>query len=96
MALTGVSATSSVGGLSIGNETQINLTGVSSTSAVGSLTTTQLSIASLVGLGQTATTSLNDAGIGLQYYNRLVPKDGTGYNRLVPKDGTGYTRIVAN
>jgi hypothetical protein len=94
-ALTGVSATSSVGGISIGNETEISLTGLSSTSAIGSLTTTQLSIASLVGLGQTATTTLNDTGIILQYYGRLSPKTSTGYSRKTPKDSTGYTRKTA-
>ena len=94
-ALTGVSATSSVGSLTISNITGVTLSALSSTSAVGSLTTTQLSIASLVGLGQTATTTLNDAGIILRYYQRLTPKDSTGYSRKVPKDSTGYTRKTA-
>ena len=94
--LTGLSATSSVGGVSIGNETKTNLTGVSATSALGSLTTTQLTNASLISLGQTATTSLNDTGIILQYLNRLVPKDSTGYSRKTAKDSTGYTRKTAN
>ena len=94
-ALTGVSATSSVGSLTISNITGVTLSALSSTSAVGSLTTTQLSIASLVGLGQTATTTLNDAGIILRYYQRLTPKDSTGYTRKVPKDSTGYTRKTA-
>jgi len=94
-ALTGVSATSSVGSLTISNITGVTLSALSSTSAIGSLTTTQLSIASLVGLGQAATTSLNDAGIILRYYQRLTPKDSTGYTRKVPKDSTGYTRKTA-
>ena len=94
-ALTGVSATSSVGSLTISNITGVTLSALSSTSAVGSLTTTQLSIASLVGLGQTATTTLNDAGIILRYYQRLTPKDSTGYTRKVPKNSTGYTRKTA-
>ena len=94
-ALTGVSATSSVGSLTISNITGVTLSALSSTSAIGSLTTTQLSIASLVGLGQAATTSLNDAGIILRYYQRLTPKDSTGYTRKTPKDSTGYTRKTA-
>ena len=94
-ALTGVSATSSVGSLTISNITGVTLSALSSTSAVGSLTTTQLSIASLVGLGQTATTTLNDAGIILRYYGRLSPKTSTGYSRKTPKDSTGYTRKTA-
>jgi hypothetical protein len=94
--VTGVSATSSVGSLTISNITGVTLSALSSTSAVGSLTTTQLSIASLVGLGQTATTTLNDAGIILRYYGRLSPKTSTGYSRKTPKDSTGYTRKVAN
>ena len=94
--VTGVSATSSVGSLTISNITGVTLSALSSTSAVGSLTTTQLSIASLVGLGQTATTTLNDAGIILRYYGRLSPKTSTGYSRKTPKDSTGYIRKVAN
>ena len=66
------------------------------TGALGSVTTTQASGASLVGLGQTATTTLNDTGIILRYFNRLVPKDSTGYSRKTPKDSTGYTRKTAN
>ena len=93
--VTGVSATSSVGSLTISNITGVTLSALSSTSAVGSLTTTQLSIASLVGLGQTATTTLNDAGIILKYYGRLSPKTSTGYSRKTPKDSTGYTRKTA-
>ena len=72
------------------------LTGRSASTSLGNLTTTQLSIASLTGLGQTATTTLNNDGIILKYYQRLTPKDSTGYSRKVPKDSTGYTRKVAN
>ena len=71
------------------------LAGQSATTSLGSLTTTQLSIASLDGLGQTATTSLNDAGIILRYYGRLSPKTSTGYSRKTPKNSTGYTRKTA-
>jgi hypothetical protein len=94
--LTGVSATSSLGSITLSFVTEAALTGVSATSALGSVTTTQASGASLVGLGQTATTTLNDTGIILRYFNRLVPKDSTGYSRKTPKDSTGYTRKTAN
>ena len=68
------------------------LAGQSSTSAVGSLTTTQLSIASLDGLGQTATTSVNAAGIILRYYGKLDPKTSTGYSTETPKTSvSGYS-----
>ena len=91
----GVSASTALGSLTIENITPALLAGQSATTSLGSLTTTQLSIASLVGLGQTATTTLNDAGINLRYYQRLTPKDSTGYTRKVPKDSTGYTRKTA-
>jgi hypothetical protein len=94
--LTGVSATSALGSITIDNITPVLLTGRSASTSLGNLTTTQLSIASLTGLGQTATTTLNNDGIILKYYQRLTPKDSTGYSRKVPKDSTGYTRKVAN
>ena len=94
-AVTGVSATSAVGSVTISNITGVTLTALSATSGLGSLTTTQLTIANLEGLGQTATTTLNDAGIILKYYGRLSPKTSTGYSRKTPKNSTGYTRKTA-
>ena len=88
---TGVSATSSVGSIVV--ELGIPLTGVSTTSAVGSISPNIAEVINLTGVQ--ATTELNP-NVGLQYLNRLTPKDGTGYSRLAPKDGAGYTRIVAN
>ena len=70
----------------------MGLTGQSSTSAVGSVTQTIVSGANLDGLGLTATTSLNNSGIVLKYFQRLTPKTSTGYTRLTPKTSTGYTR----
>jgi hypothetical protein len=90
IAVSGQSATTSLGSLSPADV--MGLTGQSSTSAVGSVTQTIVSGASLDGLGLTATTSLNDAGIILKYFQRLTPKTSTGYTRLTPKTSTGYTR----
>ena len=94
LVLPGLSAQTALGGLTI-DSVVVGLSGLSTQTALGATTTTQLSIASLVGLGQTATTTLNDAGISLRYYQRLTPKDSTGYSRKVPKDSTGYTRKTA-
>ena len=69
----------------------MGLTGLSAQTALGALTTTQLTIASLVDLGLTATTTLNDAGIRLKYYETLTPKDSSGYTTKTPKNTTGYT-----
>ena len=90
IAVSGQSATTTVGSLAPADI--MGLTGQSSTSAVGSVTQTIFSGANLDGLGLTATTSLNDAGIVLKYFQRLTPKTSTGYTRLTPKTSTGYTR----
>ena len=87
----GVSATSSLGSLLAIPETFASLTGVEAETDLGALTTTQLTIASLVDLGLTATTTLNDAGIRLRYYEILTPKDSSGYTTKTPKNTTGYT-----
>jgi hypothetical protein len=49
-----------------------------------------------VGLtGQLATSSVNAAGLILQYYGKLTPKDSTGYSTDTPKNTTGYTTKTA-
>ena len=88
--LSGQSATTTVGSLAPADI--MGLTGQSSTSAVGSVTQTIISGANLDGLGLTATTSLNNSGIVLKYFQRLTPKTSTGYTTLTPKTSTGYTR----
>jgi hypothetical protein len=88
--LTGLSAQTALGSLTV-DDTTMGLTGLSAQTALGALTTTQLSIASLDGLGLTATTTLNDAGIRLRYYETLTPKDSSGYTIKTPKNTTGYT-----
>jgi hypothetical protein len=88
--LTGLSAQTALGSLTV-DDTTMGLTGLSAQTALGALTTTQLTIASLAGLGLTATTTLNDAGIRLRYYEILTPKDSSGYTTKTPKNTTGYT-----
>jgi len=88
--LTGLSAQTALGNVSV-DSVAVGLTGLSAQTALGALTTTQLSIVSLNGLGLTATTTLNDAGIRLRYYETLTPKDSSGYTTKTPKNTTGYT-----
>ena len=83
---TGVSTTSAVGSISPTAMT-VGLTGLSTTSSTGSITP-----ADAIGLtGLQATSSLNAAGLILQYYGKLTPKDSTGYATETPKNSTGYT-----
>ena len=85
-----LTAQTALGSLTV-DDTTMGLTGLSAQTALGALTTTQLTIASLVDLGLTATTTLNDAGIRLKYYETLTPKDSSGYTTKTPKNTTGYT-----
>ena len=42
--------------------------------------------------GQSATSSVNAAGLILKYYGRLTPKTSTGYTRKTPKTSvSGYS-----
>ena len=88
--LSSLSAQTALGNVSV-DSVVVGLTGLETETDLGALTTTQLSIVSLNGLGLTATTTLNDAGIRLRYYEILTPKDSSGYTTKTPKNTTGYT-----
>ena len=88
--LPSLSAQTALGNVSV-DSVVIGLTGLEVETDLGALTTTQLTIANLAGLGLTATTTLNNAGIRLRYYEILTPKDSSGYTTKTPKNTTGYT-----
>jgi glutamate dehydrogenase/leucine dehydrogenase len=91
MTLTGVSATTALGTLTVSPVTLTTLTGRAATTAQGTVATTQLTNASLVGLGESLTATVNGPGLILKYYGKKSPKVTTGYTNKTPKVTTGYT-----
>ena len=87
----GVSATTSLGSLTVTPLTPAVLSGLSATTSVNSLTTTQLTIASLAGLGQTATASVNVDKIILRYYQELYPRTSASYSNKTPRTSASYS-----
>jgi hypothetical protein len=99
IALSGQSATSSVGSVTVSPETIASLTGLSSTSAVGSIISGQLSVVDLTGVSATSEVGdFDNAGTLVGWGRNGWGEEpyGDSFNKLVQPTGLSLTSSVGS